>query len=387
MKVLHVIDSLGVGGGAEHSLAGMLPLLRDRGVESSIACLIPRQGGLQRRLGEEGFPVEVLDGATLAHQARSLRRRILSEEPDLVHSTLYSSCLVTRLAAARLRCARLDSLVNTSYDPVRTSQLDIAPWKLRLARAVDSFTARRSRGHFHAVTSAVQTEAVNVLGVDAERITVVPRGRSSSALGTRSAERRRRVRAELGIDDHVPVVLNVGRQDSQKAQDVLIRAFALACQRHPRAVLLIAGREGDATAGVRRALDESGVGSSVRLLGHRTDVPDLLVACDVFAFPSMYEGAAGSILEAMALGAPVVGSDSSAVSEVLGHGEFGVITRRGDVDGLGAELGDLLADPARRASLAARARHHFEEQYEIERVADQVLALYTTLVEEAELGS
>ena len=57
VKVLHVIDSLGVGGGAEHSLAKMLPLLRSRGVNSSLAVFIPREGGLQQQLREMGFPL------------------------------------------------------------------------------------------------------------------------------------------------------------------------------------------------------------------------------------------------------------------------------------------------------------------------------------------
>ncbi|MCZ7628812.1 MAG: glycosyltransferase family 4 protein [Microthrixaceae bacterium] len=170
-----MIDALGVGGGAEHSLAAMLPLLRDRGIESSVACLIPRVGGLQAQLSDAGFDVEVLDSGTWSGWIRSLRRKIRSEQPDIVHATLFNSCLVTRLACVGLPVHQINSLVNTSYDPVRLNELKIAPWKLRAMRTIDGLTARHLGERFHAITDVVAREATDVLRIDESLITVIPR--------------------------------------------------------------------------------------------------------------------------------------------------------------------------------------------------------------------
>lgn len=381
MKVLHVIDALGVGGGAEHSLAAMLPLLREQGVESSVVCLYRREGGLQATLRDQGFGVDVLPGSSWFGQVRALRRRVRSEHPGIVHATLLRSCLAARIACVGLKVPRLDSLVNTSYDPVRAEQLKIPRWRLELMRRIDGFTARHLVTHFHAITQTVAQEAADRLGVAPERITVVPRGRSAALLGERTAERRREGRSQLDIPMDAPVLLNVGRQDHQKAQASLIRAFARAHERLPDAVLLIAGREGDATSGLEQALANSGLGrTNVRVLGHRTDVPDLCVAADVLVFPSLYEGLGCSLIEAMALSLPIIGSDAPGVAEVLAHGKYGVVVPRADEMALADAIIDLFSDTERRARLACAARNRFLEQYELQMVAHSMVEVYKKLL-------
>lgn len=384
MKVLHVIDALGVGGGAEHSLAAMLPLLRERGIDSSVVCLIARKGGLQEKLRNQGFDVQTLPANTSLGRVLALRRAIKAASPDIVHATLYNSCVTTRFASIGLHVARIDSLVNTSYDPVRTGALQIPTWKLRAVRMLDSLTARHLGRYFHAVTKAVATEATDILGIASNRVIVIPRGRSSATVGERTEIRRKRTRQLLGIANDRPMLLNVGRQDQQKAQADLIRAFAEVKSKYPDAILLIAGREGDASDEVNRALEETGLGDgSVLLLGHRTDVFDLYAASDLFVFPSLYEGIGGALLEAFALGTPIVGSDAPGVAEVLEHGNLGMVTPRGQTATLARAMISMLADPALRQKYAERGRARFLQTYEIERVADAMAAMYRGILDKA----
>lgn len=378
MKVLHVIDSLGVGGGAEHSLAAMLPLLDDRGVESSIAVLTPRSGGLQEELSGRGYPFTVLEGQSLVGQARSLRRLIRTTGPDLVHATLFYSCICARLANVSLPVPLLNSRVSTSYDSGRTVYNATSPWKLRVIRAADRTTASRLTDHFHAVTPAVAQETNSVLGVPPERITVIPRGRSVDALGTYSLPRRTETRGRLGLDRDSPVLLHVGRQDHAKDHVTLVRAFARVKNAFPDAVLVLAGRRGDASDRLDDELARLDLGDSLRDLGHRTDVADLYVAADLFVFPSLYEGAAGSLIEAMALQAPIVGSD--AVADVLDDGRLGKVVARGDDAGFAAAVIELLSSPDRRRSLADAALQEFTDRYRIGSVADRTVALYANLI-------
>jgi glycosyltransferase involved in cell wall biosynthesis len=376
MKILHVIDALGVGGGAEHSLASMLPLLRESGIESQVVTILPRRGGLQERLLSEGFDVRVLQSSSWPGRARELRALVRSARPDVVHATLLNSCLLSRVALAGLAPPLLNSLVNTSYDPIRLAEIGITPWKLRVIRSVDGWTARHLADGFHAITGAVRDEAVNVLGVRPELVTVVPRGRSREVLGCRSSERAGSTRQRLGIPSNVPIVLNVGRQDHQKAQAELVRAFVRVRSEVPEAILLIAGREGDASEDIRQAIQETRLDGAVRLLGHRTDVHDLFAASDVFAFPSLYEGLGCSLIEAMALGAPIVGSDAAAIAEVLDAGRLGLVVPRGDRTRLGEALAALLCDHERASALADAALEEFEERYELERVVAAMRRLY-----------
>lgn len=378
MKVLHVIDALGVGGGAEHSLAEMLPLLREAGVDSEVVTLFPREGGLQQRLIDLGFGIRCIGDRSWAGRVRALRREIRTQQPDIVHATLYNACLVTRLACVGSDVVQLNSLVNVSYDPIRIEQLGVPRWKLRIARTIDAWSARILGQHFHAITDAVRREATEVLRIPDERIVVIPRGRTAPERDSTGTVRRA-MRAELGIDDGAPVLLTVGRQDRQKGHEILVRAFAQVLDARPDAVLLVAGRAGDATPDIESTVASLRLGDQVRLLGHRTDVACLHEAADVFVFPSLYEGLGGSLLEAMSMGSPIIASDAPAIAEVLGDGQYGWLVPRGEIGPLAAAVESLLSDGDRRHSLAQRATTSFHERYETNKVVAATLAHYQSL--------
>ena len=379
MRVLHVIDGIDAGGGAEESLVGMMPLLRERGIEGIVACLYDR-GGYVDDVRRDGFRVEVLGATSLLEQAKRIRRLIRETQPDLVHASLIDACFATRLAMIGLSTPQLNSLVNTTYDPVRVADLGIAPWKMKALQALDSLTARWVAGGFHALTDAVKKEATDILHIPAERVRTVPRGRDSAQLGDRTSERRARVRASLGVAEDELMVLNVGRQDPQKGKTVLVEAFGLAAAQVPQALLFIAGREGKDTAALRAAVEASPVRERIRVLGHRSDVADLLAAADLFVFPSLYEGLGGALVEAMAMGCPIIGADAPAVAEVLGHGAYGRVVRRGDVQGLADAMRELLGAPEARNALARSGRARFEQAFELGAVIDNMADLYRTLV-------
>lgn len=377
VKVVHVIDSLGGGGGAEHALRLQLPELARRGVDSTVVSLRARSGPLLDVVRAEGTPVHVLDGVGRTAGVRELRRHIQAFRPDLVHATLFNSCLASRLGTPR-GLPLLNSLVSTSYARVRVDRLSDTKWKRAAVRVVDATTARRV-DWFHAITWAVAAHAHDALRIPMERITVIPRGRSRAAMGERSPERRARVRRELGIGDSVPIVLNVGRQEPPKAQASLIRAFRDVRQVVPHAVLLMVGREGGSTGEIQQAIREGGADRHVRVLGYRTDVADILAASDLFVFPSWYEGLGSALIEAMAMKLPVVASDIPAIREVLDKGRAGVLVPPGDRERLAEAIVTLLQEPADRARLGERGYRRFIDHYELGHVVDQTIALYESV--------
>lgn len=376
-RLLLLVDGLWVGG-TERSLVELFPHLEAAGWEVSFACLRRRGRGV-----EDAVPAEqlhLLDGPSLASQIRSLQRLVRALRPAVVHASLYRSCLVSRLAGPGRGSVLVNSLVNTPYEPVRLADPRLTAWHIHLVRLLDAITGRLAVDHFHAVSESVKRSAVERLGLPAERITVVRRGRDPERLGEPSAERRRRARHRLDLADGAPVILNLGRQDYQKGQEHLVRAVATLAPLHPGLVLLLAGREGSRSAALRELANALGVGERVRHLGHRFDAPELLAAADVFAFPSRFEGLPGAVIEAMALALPVVASDIPPNRELVEPGSTGFLVPPEDTAGYTAALDRLLADPALATKLGRRGREAFEASLTIERSARLWVEMYRRIM-------
>ena len=380
MKVLHVIDALGLGGGAEHSLIAMLPEFQAQGVLGQVVCLDNREQGLYQDVAEMGIAYSVLPGRTLVSKAWTLRHKIRRDRPDVVHATLVRSSLVVRLACFRLPVKQVHSLVNTTYDPVRLAKRNVNPWKVRALRWVDSWSAKTVNGGFHALTEAVRAEAIDRIGIDPKDIWVTPRGRSSEMMGNRSGSRRAGSRDELGLASSDIVVLHVGRQDWLKAQDDIVRAFDLAAAQDERLRLWLVGRPGDATHLIEAAVRASRHRDRIVLFGHRTDIPDLMCAADMFVLFSHYEGFGGVLLEAMALECPIIASDAACFVEVLDHGTCGLLARRGQAVDLSEAILTFAGDPSIRAQFAARAHQRFNSKYELASVVDAMVDRYEQVI-------
>lgn len=373
LRVLQVVDGLWVGG-TERSLVEMLPHFDGHGIEVRIACLRRRREGVEDQVPSDRL--HHVPGASLPGQVRALRRLIRRDRPVLVHSSLFRANLVTRLAAAGTGVPVLNSLVNDSYGPERFADPRLSAWRLRIVQGLDVLTGRLLADHFHAVSRSVAEAASHHLAIPEERITIVHRGRDPDRLGEPSEERRREARAALELDERVEVVVTVGREDYQKAQDVLLDACARLTPRRPRLHVLLAGRKGSLTAGIEERLARLPHRERVLRLGHREDVPVLLAAADLFVFPSRFEGLPGAVLEALALGLPVVASDIPSVAEVVPSADHGLLVPPDDPAALAAAVEELLDDRRRAAAMGARNRRAFLERYTLERSVESMVDLY-----------
>ncbi|MGH9246589.1 MAG: glycosyltransferase family 4 protein [Acidimicrobiales bacterium] len=378
LRVLYVINGLGTGG-AERSLAELLPGIVDAGVEPSVAFLYRRSEGVEGDVERLGVPLRHVAAARLTSRVAALRRFVAEQRPHLVHATLFEAGLVARFASSR-RVRLLESLVNTTYDPVRRGDPAVRPMKLSAIRHVDAWTARRYVTHFHAITPTVKRHAVATLGVRPDHVTVIERGRDPSRLGAPSVERRRRARVTLGLGAGDEVVVSVGRQEFQKGHRFLLEAVATLVPDRPRLVVLVAGRSGAATVELGQQARGPRLEGRIRFLGHRDDLPEVLAAGDLFAFPSLYEGLGGSVLEAMALGVPVVASDLPALRDVLDAGHDAVLVPPGQPGPLAMAMAELLDDPIRARRLGERARQSFLDRFTSSRSTERMLDLYDRLV-------
>ena len=145
--------------------------------------------------------------------------------------------------------------------------------------------------------------------------------------------------------------------------------------------LLVGGLDDHPGAITKEQLDAVCDGSYIQWLGYRTDILDLLKQCHIMAFPSYYmEGLPKSLIEADAIGRPIITSNSVGCKETLIDGYNGFLIQPKDVDALTAKLDLLLSNKELRVKMGKNARKYAEDNFSIEVVKNRHLAIYDELV-------
>jgi glycosyltransferase involved in cell wall biosynthesis len=355
-------------GGAEQALFTLIEAL-DRRAWTPSLLLNEAPGGppLARHL--DGLDVAVRTvapaplGAAGAIRVPSLARSLRRDRPDVFHAHM-SWPLAAKYALAAAVLARVPATLGTvqlfpDFDLDRSNF-----WQLKaLAARV---------GRYIAVSRDIEAQLVERLHWPAEKIDVVYNAARFERFDAVEAAKRR---AELSGGGAHPVVLTTARLDPQKGHPVLLRA----ARELPGVVFALAGDGPDRVAleGQAAAL---GIGDRVLFLGHRTDVPELLAACDVFVLPSLFEGSSLALLEAMGAGRAVLSSAIGGTGELVVDGEDGVLVPPGDAQALAAGLRKLLDDPALRARLAERAGRRVARDFTPAANCERVTQIYEELI-------
>jgi glycosyltransferase involved in cell wall biosynthesis len=190
------------------------------------------------------------------------------------------------------------------------------------------------------------------------------------------------VRSELGIDPGAPVVGTVCALRPQKALEVLVDAAVPLSRRFPDLQVLIVGSGSEAEM-LERRIGELGLTATVRLVGHRSDIPDVLQAFDVGVCCSDFEGTPLSILEYMEAGLPVVATRVGGVPDLIASGEQGLLVEPRDPAGLASAVSGILDDPARAAAMGAAGRARRRAEFDISVTVREIERIYTGLAERA----
>lgn len=193
--------------------------------------------------------------------------------------------------------------------------------------------------------------------------------------GTRKAERRGRLARRFGLDPGTPWLLAVAMmREGDKLASYETLGAALARLRGCSWQLVVAG-DGPARRQVERTLARAGA-DRVRFAGMLAarDLAPLYGACDVFLWPAVNEAFGMALLEAQAAGLPAVAGNSHGVSDILGHGETGLLVPEGDADAFAGAVRALLSDPRRRAVMAEKARANVRQSHDIAGAAETLNA-------------
>jgi len=182
------------------------------------------------------------------------------------------------------------------------------------------------------------------------------------------------VRAELGAVGK-PLVVAVSRLHRQKGVEFLLRAVPLVRAEIPDVRVVVAGG-GPLAKRLGTELKALRIVDNAALLGERKDALDILAAADLFVLPSLWEGLPYVLVEAAALGKPIVATDIDGVREVIRSGATGVLVPPRDPGALAASILLLLKDKAFADSLGAAARAEIPPKFSIERMMGETESLY-----------
>ncbi|GAB2920708.1 glycosyltransferase family 4 protein [Micromonospora polyrhachis] len=264
-------------------------------------------------------------------RAISALRRVLAEQVDVVHAHGLRAGLVAALARPTA------PLVVTWHNAVLAAGL-----RGRVSRLAERVVARRARVALGASADLVDRAAA--LGATDARLGPV-------AAPTLPEPRRGRaaVRAEFGVTPHQKLVLSVGRLHPQKRYDLLVDAAARWRDLDPPPVVVIAG---SGPSYLQLAARISTARAPVTLLGHRTDVADLLAGADLAVVTSDWEARQLFAQEALRAGVPLVATAVGGVPDLVG--DAAVLVPPDDVDAVDRAVRELLADDERRTDLVRR---------------------------------
>ena len=333
-RVLWLVKGLGPGG-MERLLLHHAQASRG-GVDYFVGYVVDRPNSLEPELVAAGVQCCRLGTGSVARPEwiRDLRRLVRRSRIDVVH---VHSPLVAAAARIALRSMPGGPAVvytehNSWVSHGRTTRLlNRLTYPLDHERFAVSSEARASSGRWGR-RSEVLLHGIDVAGV-------------------RSAAARREVRDEMGLDDSAYVVGIAANLRATKAYPVLLDAVAQLRDAGVDVTVLCMG-QGPLESELRGLAGDLALGDSFRFLGHRGDVARVLSACDVFTLSSDDEGLPLSVMEAKALGLPVVATDVGGLAQIVDHGRDGLLVPRRRPDELAGALASLAASTALRARLA-----------------------------------
>ncbi|MGI5522216.1 glycosyltransferase [Micromonospora sp. CA-259024] len=294
-----------------------------------------------------------LDLVMLRHWVAQLRRL----RPDLVHVRgLQNEGLQGVLAARLAGCRRILVTVHGTVRDLRYTGRPVR--RGLLVHGAEPLTLRAAS---HVATVCEYAAGRDFLRGCRDRfVGVIPNG---VPVPENPHAGRDRSRSALGLRPDDVVMLALARLTWEKGYGVLAEALRRLPPQAGRPVLLVAG-DGPERDGIGAALRAAGP-VEVRLLGNRSDVPDLLAAADVFVFPTLHENLSNALLEAMAYRLPVVATAVGGNVEVL-RGGGGRLVPAADPVAFADALAPLLVDAAARAELGGLARQTVTHRYSLD---------------------
>jgi glycosyltransferase involved in cell wall biosynthesis len=371
MKVLHLLPSLTTGGMETFALSLAQEQLRT-GLHAEIAVF----SGEQREPAvshQEGVRIwEFSRKFGSRNLAKEIRKVIEREDFRILHAHNETSAIFGAMAIRGMSVA----LVTTIHNGDRVGY--------SLKQRLENFLAFRKCRAIVSVSEGIAETMSAREGVRRRRIRVIKNGIRPVAILSDASKAG--LRAELGLPADGILIGCVGRLVPVKNHILFLSAFRKAIQRldggHPekphRLIFVLIG-DGPLRSVIEAEIRALDLGTSVRMLGDRKDVPALLNILDIFALPSLNEGHSISLLEACSAGLPVIASDRGGNPTLVDAGKTGLLVGPEDVDGIAGAIINLSLDAGLRRSMGLAGRALQQSRFGMDACAAEYRSLYQSV--------
>jgi glycosyltransferase involved in cell wall biosynthesis len=349
-------------GGTELNAVRVAERLVRTGVELTVVCFRP-DGPLAERYRALGIAVHAIPLRGLARPSTLMAARRLAGllgriRPDVFHAhDFYSNAFSVPVA----RLAGVPRVI-ASRRWWRSAS--------RVRAAANRWASRAA--HLVLANSESVARLVAEEGIPPGRIRVIPNFIEEEAFHAPGTDTGRSLRRELGIPEAAVLCGSVGRLSAEKGHATLLEAFA---QIHGEAHLLLSG-DGPERGALDRQANRLGMERRLHFAGTRPNRPILAAALDVVIQPSHAEGFPNAVIEAMAVGRPVIATRVGGTPDAVTDGVTGILVSPGDAAGMAAAMAGLIGDAGRRTAMGAAGLERARQQYHERRVIPEWLALY-----------
>jgi glycosyltransferase involved in cell wall biosynthesis len=371
IRVLYVIENTSLGGGE----SGFGQLSTGLNGDRFQTFLAAHSGGylegIARRAGVSFFPLDMSRKVNL-RTIGQLSRIIFHNRIDIVHSMGARADFF-----ARLSCRKMPSTAVVCTVAMPVGGFNVNFFRKTIYKMADRYSARYVTQYI-AVSRALKDRLVKEHGIPAARISVIYEGVELDQYSP-NMNASDTVRRSLAITDDYPIIGTIGRLVYQKGFSYFLDAAKRVYSEEKRVRFVIVGH-GPEEADLRRLAESLGISEVCTFAGLRFDVAQLLSAFDVFVLSSVLEGLPRTVIEAMAMGCPIVATDIDGVREELKHNETGLLVPPADPIALAKAILMLLDDREKAEHLGRKARKGVEEEFSVEKTVRETEKVYLSLL-------
>jgi glycosyltransferase involved in cell wall biosynthesis len=380
IRVLHVITRLVPGGADENTLATVEGL--DKSIYS-VDLLIGGQSDFAFAAQTHGTRLIILhelvrepkwssDIRALFKLVRIIRRN----RYHIVHTHTAKAGMLGRLAGFIVKAPLVIHTLHGS-----TFHESLSPWRRRWYRFLERMAAAATT-QFVTVGEDLRSIYLDARVGQADRYITIRSGFQLQRFQLSEQEvkqRSRRMRGSLDISDQEAVVGTAGRLEARKGHSYFLQTAQQVLQHHPQVTFLLAG-EGPANRDLIELARRLGIEQRVRFLGYRYDIEDVMAAMDVFVLTSLWEGLPRVLVQAAALGKPIVTFEIEGVREVVVDGDNGYVVPLRDVTGLADRVAWLVKDRTTARQMGERGRQRVTAEWDVQTMVHRISELYRHLL-------
>lgn len=380
-NVAHIVSGLSIGDGIQHVLNSICSSY-NKDKYNLIICCLSLNNELTEHYQEQRIKVFELNAESsmsIKYFPTNLKAMfklfniLKKEKVDIVTAHEFFSGTLGRIAAILARVPVVLWMVHSQDNS----------WKGKLHILIDKLLERFT-DRIITNSESVKNITIKHENLNLDKFNVIYNG--INLKNFRIGKQQSNFKYIFGINDKRPVITTIGHLIESKGHGYLLQAAPFILKKYPKTVFLMVGKEGDSRDGntkkkIEKLIKELEISNNVILTGLRQDIPEILEMTDIFVLPAIIrEGFGLVIIEAMAMGKPVVATKVGAIPEVVENGKTGILVSPADSEELAEAILELLGDKEKASYMGMMGRKRVEEKFNSQIMIKKLENLYDPLL-------